>query len=183
MEAALRQILDELQSLRREVAELKSLLGPNPSSRVRAQAPVASVPEWNSPEAVPNFSRPLGLHDLPVGLAKRLEPILQRPIPQDPRQRAQWLLELCENTEDFLRYEGDDWPAGRSFLADLQERELVYELERITPSEGEPLDARLHLVLQTLPSPEKRDQVARCARPGYIFRGEILRRAEVVAYL
>lgn len=159
-------VLRELAALRQEVAELRQAL--------RLPTPPALEPSQHWSDL---FKK------LPPALQKRLQPLLQDPPPEAPRQRAQWLLEISENVEDYLRYEGDDWPDSGPFLEQLQNYQEECGLQRVVPQEGESVDNRLHLVLQTLPNPEKRDQIARCARPGFAYDGDLLRRAEVVVYL
>lgn len=166
-------VLRELAALRREVRELRGLLQSAPAMGEAPSPPVPPTAE------TPRFD----LEGLPESLTRRLRPILEGKAPQDARQRARWLLELCENTEDFLRYEGEDYPQAGHFLATLQKTEEEFGLQRISPQEGEEVDPRWHLVLQTIPNADRRDQVARCVRPGYTYEGDILRRAEVVAFL
>lgn len=163
-------VLRELAGLRQEVRELRLALQP---------AGVAPAPA--SPPAAQNW-RDL-FAGLPTSLEKRLEPLLAQDPPTEPRGRAEWLLEISENVEDFLRYEGDDWSDSASFLERLQQLEQKCGLQRLIPQEGDTVDNQLHLILQSVPNPERRDQVARCARPGFVYDGEMLRRAEVVVYL
>jgi len=157
-------VLRELAALREEVRQLRQALEGKPPAL----------------EAEPDGD--LFSH-LPPSLHKRLEPLLQTAEPQAPRQRAQWLLEISENVDDYMRYEGDEWPDSAPFLERLQGYQEQCGLQRLIPQEGESVDGRLHLILQTLPNPERRDQIARCARPGFIHDGDLLRRAEVVVYL
>jgi len=166
-------VLSELQELRREVAELKSLLRPTPTT----PTPVVQAPQ-NVSVSLPDW-----LRQVPPDLEKRLQPLLNQSVPEEPRQRAQWILEISENVEDFLRYQSEDWPDSAPYLERLSEVQERCGLQRLTPQEGDLLDNRLHLVLQSMPNANRRDQVARCARPGFTYEGEILRRAEVVVYL
>ncbi len=159
-------VLRELAGLRQEVRDLRLALQPAQSP------PPVPAQHWRD-----MFS------GLPSSLEKRLEPLLAQEPPAEPRQRAQWLLEISENIEDFLRYEGDEWSDSAPFLERLQELEQKCGLERLIPQEGDTIDNQLHLILQSVPNPERRDQVARCARPGFVYAGEMLRRAEVVVYL
>ncbi|MBX3168556.1 MAG: nucleotide exchange factor GrpE [Candidatus Eremiobacteraeota bacterium] len=160
-------VLRELAGLRQEVRELRlALQGQTPPAEPRSEAPWRDV-----------------FRGLPASLEKRLEPLLAQNPPDQPKLRAQWLLEISENVEDFLRYEGDDWSESAPFLERLRELEERCGLERLTPQEGDAVDHQLHLILQSVPNPERRDQVARCARPGFIYAGEMLRRAEVVVFL
>lgn len=164
-------VLRELAGLRQEVRELRLAL----QGQAPAPAPVAaprSVAPWREV-----------FRGLPGSLEKRLEPLLASEPPAEPKQRAQWLLEISENVEDFLRYEGDEWGDSAGFLERLVELERSCGLERLTPQEGDTVDSQVHLILQSVPNPERRDQVARCARPGFVYDGEMLRRAEVVVYL
>ena len=158
-------VLQELASLRQEVRELRMALLPT----VASPAPAS---DWRD-----MFS------SVPPTLSKRLEPLLAQDPPTDQKERIQWLLEVSENVEDYLRYEGDDWTDSAHFLGRLRELEERCGLERLIPQEGDAVDNRLHLILQSVPNPERRDQVARCARPGFVYDGEMLRRAEVVVYL
>jgi len=163
-------VLQELASLRQEVRELRlALLPAATAASATSPAPASNWREMFSP--------------LPPTLAKRLEPLLAQDPPTDPRERIQWLLEVSENVEDYLRYEGDEWTDSAPFLERLRELEERCGLERLIPQEGDAVDNRLHLILQSVPNPERRDQVARCARPGFVYAGEMLRRAEVVVYL
>ena len=160
-------VLQELASLRQEVRELRMALLPA-TPAVSATSPS----NWRD-----MFS------SLPPTLSKRLEPLLAQDPPADPKERIQWLLEVSENVEDYLRYEGDEWTDSAPFLERLRDLEERCGLERLIPQEGDTVDNRLHLILQSVPNPERRDQVARCARPGFVYDGEMLRRAEVVVYL
>ena len=162
-------VLRELAGLRQEVRELRQLLQPQNSPPSPSPSPSSGWREM--------------FRGLPSSLEKRLEPLLAQDPPDEPKQRAQWLLEISENIEDFLRYEGDEWADSAPFLERLLELEQKCGLERLTPQEGDTIDNQLHLILQSVPNPEKRDQVARCARPGFVYAGEMLRRAEVVVYL
>jgi len=159
-------VLRELAGLRQEVRDLRLALQGTPA-----------------PAAAPTQHWRDMFRGLPSSLEKRLEPLLAQEPPAEPRQRAQWLLEISENIEDFLRYEGDEWSDSAPFLERLQELEQKCGLERLVPQEGDTIDNQLHLILQSVPNPERRDQVARCARPGFVYEGEMLRRAEVVVYL
>ena len=159
-------VLRELAGLRQEVRELRQFLQPQ-----------------NAPPPPPSSNWREMFRGLPSSLEKRLEPLLAQDPPSDPRQRAQWLLEISENIEDFLRYEGDEWTDSAPFMERLVELEQKCGLERLTPQEGDTVDNQLHLILQSVPNPERRDQVARCARPGFVYDGEMLRRADVVVYL
>lgn len=163
------EVLDELRALRAELAQLRE----NPS------APVAAPPV--APGAPADFS--LWWERVPEDLRKRLQPMLAAPPEGDGKPRALWLLELSENIEDYLRYQGDEWPQAEEFLAAFQDYLAQHGLARVHPRAGDSFDSRVHLLLQSLPDPGKRDQIARCARPGYAYGGEILRRAEVVVYL
>ncbi|MBS2036146.1 nucleotide exchange factor GrpE [bacterium] len=163
-------VLRELAGLRQEVRELRQALQATPPPA--APPPPAAGPAWRN-----LFSK------LPASLEKRLNPLMTQDPPQDPKQRAQWLLEISENVEDFLRYEGDEWSDSAPFLDGLRELEQSCGLERLIPQEGDAVDNSLHLILQSIPNADKRDQIARCARPGFIYEGEMLRRAEVVVYL
>ena len=163
-------VLQELASLRQEVRELRMALLP--------ATPAVSAP---SPAPASNWRDMFSC--LPPTLSKRLEPLLAQDPPSDPKERIQWLLELSENVEDYLRYEGDEWADSAPFLERLRDLEERCGLERLIPQEGDAVDNRLHLILQSVPNPERRDQVARCARPGFVYDGEMLRRAEVVVYL
>jgi hypothetical protein len=166
-------VLRELAGLRQEVRELRQAL----------QVGEAARPAPPPPQTVPSASWRNIFRGLPSSLEKRLEPLLAQDPPSEPRHRAQWLLEISENVEDFLRYEGDEWRESAPFLDGLRELEEDCGLERLIPQEGDAVDNRLHLILQSIPNAEKRDQVARCARPGFVYEGEMLRRAEVVVYL
>lgn len=176
----LRQVmLQELRSLRHDIDQLKAALGVSTSA-----APLARVAPPRAEEQFGYSPTPLSsLPSMPEDLQKRLQPWLNRSMPDSADERARWLLELSENVEDYLRYDGDEWRESSQFMEQLQQLQDACGLERVVPSEGEPLDPNLHLVLQSLPNPERRDRVARCARPGFRFRGELLRRAEVVVYL
>jgi len=194
-------VLHELASLRQELREVRALLQQqgqtnSASSCLPGHTPESTLPERPSPDppsyrpsseppaAIQNHPQRVNLfQSLPSSLQKRLNPLLQQPPPEDHRERAHWLLEISENVDDFMRYEGDDWGDAASFLQQLQDFQDQCGLQRLVPQEGEPVDNRYHLVLQTLPNPERRDQIARCARPGFIYEGELLRRAEVVVYL
>lgn len=167
-------VLRELAGLRKELRELREAL-------TGVRAPAAATVELPPPPAEPDWSD-LFTH-LPASLHKRLQPLLQTPPPESGRQRAQWLLEISENVEDYLRYEGDEWRESGPFLEQLQRFQEYCGLQRLLPQEGEAVDSRLHLVLQTLPNADRRDQIARCARPGFVHDGDLLRRAEVVVYL
>lgn len=169
-------VLSELQELRREVGELKALLKPTSTPVVQPTANANA--NTNASVALPDW-----LRQVPPDLGKRLQPLLNQSVPQDPRECAQWILEISENVEDFLRYQSDDWPDSAPYLERLGEVQERCGLQRLTPQEGDLLDPRLHLVLQSMPNAQRRDQVARCARPGFTYEGEILRRAEVVVYL
>lgn len=195
------QILSELRALRQEVRELRALLG----SQAPAEAPdppAYDIPGGarRLPPAPPAYDDPGGarrlppdppadggswlLEGIPEGLRKRVQPLMDSPPPlQESGPRARWLLEFSENVEDFVRYEGEDWPGAEAYLDKLQQLQTAWGLQRLTPREGDEVDPRYHLVLQSLPNAEKRDQVARCARAGFVLDGEILRRAEVVVYL
>lgn len=170
------EVLQELAMLRQEVRNLRSELAQS------ANAAPSSAEFFPVAAAGPVTVQDL-LHTGPPALSKRLQPLLATSPPSEGRARALWLLEVSENVEDFMRYEGDDWAGGARFLQDLQQWQQVWGLERVTPQEGDAVDDGVHLVLQSIPGPERRDQVARCARPGYAYAGEILRRAEVVVYL
>lgn len=172
------KVLSELRQLRQEVAELRACLTQQPLSPPEKPTPLAGSP---SIAASPTF--PAWLREVPPDLARRLQPLFQQTVPMDPKERARWLLELSENVEDFLRYQGDEWPASGPYLEQLARLQEHCGLQRLTPEEGDPLDDRFHLILQSLPNSARRDQVARCARPGFTYDGEILRRAEVVVYL
>ncbi len=160
-------VLQELSGLRQEVRELRLALQGQPTP----VAPPSTAP-WREV-----------FRGLPASLEKRLEPLLASDPPADPRLRARWLLEISENVEDFLRYEGDEWHESAPFLERLLELEAKCGLERLTPQEGDTIDNQLHLILQSVPNSDRRDQIARCARPGFVYAGEMLRRAEVVVYL
>lgn len=187
-------VLQELATLRQELREIRALLaqtGPlsapaSPASQAwpEPERPSPAWPTSSSPVSIQNHPQWASLfQDLPSSLQKRLNPLLQQTPPEDHLGRAHWLLEICENVEDFMRYEGDDWSDSAKFLQQLQDFQDLCGLQRLVPQEGEPVDSRYHLVLQTLPNPERRDQIARCARPGFVYEGELLRRAEVVVYL
>lgn len=165
-------VLRELAGLRQEVRELRLALQVEPR-------PVEAQPAATQPAAPWRDV----FRGLPPSLEKRLEPLLAPDPPADPKLRAQWLLEISENVEDFLRYEGDEWNESAPFLERLLELEEKCGLERLTPQEGDTVDHQLHLILQSVPNSERRDQIARCARPGFVYAGEMLRRAEVVVYL
>lgn len=167
-------VLRELAGLRQEVRELRLAL---------QQGDVAAPPPAPSPAAAPAASWRDIFRSLPISLEKRLDPLISQDPPSESKDRAQWLLEISENVEDFLRYEGDEWRESAPFLERLRELEERCGLERLIPQEGDAVDNRLHLILQSIPNAEKRDQVARCARPGFVYQGEMLRRAEVVVYL
>ena len=165
------EVLAELREIREELRQLRA---------------GSAAPSPHQPDHVAALSAPDPLELLqqaPAGLRKRLQPLIGAVPDHDDRARVLWLLEVSENVEDFVRYEGDDWPECAEFLQALQQVQRAWGLQRISPQEGEPVDPSLHLVLQSLPGPERRDQVARCARAGYAHQGEILRRAEVVVYL
>lgn len=161
-------VLRELAGLRQEIRDLRLALQVAPPAMGETQG----VAPWREV-----------FRGLPASLEKRLEPLLSQEPPAQPRQRAQWLLEISENVEDFLRYEGDEWSESAPFLERLLELEEKCGLQRLTPQEGDTVDNQFHLILQSVPNPEKRDQIARCARPGFVYEGEMLRRAEVVVYL
>lgn len=163
-------VLRELAGLRQEVRELRLALQGTPAAPPQAAVPPA--PPWREV-----------FRGLPSSLEKRLEPLLAQEPPVEPKRRAEWLLEISENVEDYLRYEGDEWGESAPFLDRLVELEQRCGLERLTPQEGDTVDSQLHLILQSVPNAEKRDLVARCARPGFVYDGEMLRRAEVVVYL
>ncbi|MBT9588161.1 nucleotide exchange factor GrpE [bacterium] len=167
-------VLRELSALRQEVRQLREALTGVPAAHPTLSPPPAlqPTPAWSD-----LFTK------LPASLQKRLQPLLQESPPEAPRQRAQWLLEISENVEDYMRYEGDEWSGAGPFLEQLQDLQERCGLERVVPQEGESVDSRLHLELQTLPNPERLDQIARCARPGFMHEGDLLRRAEVVVYL
>jgi hypothetical protein len=166
------EVLQELAMLRQEVRNLRAELAQSTATPSSATLP-----------AVASTTLPELLQSGPAALTKRLQPLLATSPPSEGRTRALWLLEVSENVEDFVRYEGDDWAGSQRFLEDLQQWQQVWGLERVSPQEGDPVDSSVHLVLQSIPGPERRDQVARCARAGYAYGGEILRRAEVVVYL
>ena len=162
-------VLRELAGLRQEVRELRQALQGQPAV---APAPVQGAPSWREV-----------FRGLPASLEKRLEGLLAQEPPAEAKQRAQWLLEISENVEDYLRYEGDEWTDSAPFLERLVELEQKCGLERLIPQEGDTVDHEVHLILQSVPNADRRDQVARCARPGFVYEGEMLRRAEVVVYL
>lgn len=164
-------VLRELAGLRQEVRELRLTLQGQAATGQEPVDPPGAAP-WREV-----------FRGLPASLEKRLEPLLAQEPPVQPKQRAEWLLEISENVEDFLRYEGDEWSESAPFLERLLELEGKCGLERLTPQEGDTIDNQLHLILQSVPNPDRRDQVARCARPGFVYAGQMLRRAEVVVYL
>ncbi len=175
------QILSELRALRHEVQELRAML------KARTQDPAYHNDPEGLPPDPPAYQDPGGswlLDGIPEGLRKRVQPLMDSPPPlEESGPRARWLLEFSENVEDFVRYEGEDWPGAEAYLDKLQQLQTAWGLQRLTPREGDEVDPRYHLVLQSLPNAERRDQVARCARAGFVLNGEILRRAEVVVYL
>lgn len=182
------QILSELRALRQEIRELRALL----SAHAPAEEPNPAYHgdpggAWRLPPDPPAYQDPGGswlLDGIPEGLRKRVQPLMDSPPPlEESGPRARWLLEFSENVEDFVRYEGEDWPGAEAYLDKLQQLQTAWGLQRLTPREGDEVDPRYHLVLQSLPNAERRDQVARCARAGFVLNGEILRRAEVVVYL
>lgn len=185
------EMLRELRALREELSELRHELSAvafmesarESTPAVDAAVEAATADGAVGPSRVPPPNPEALLQRAPAGLVKRLQPLLGCMPSEDGRPRVLWLLEVSENVEDFVRYEGDDWPQAGEFLRALDQVQQAWGLERINPDEGENVDPSLHLVLQSIPGAEKRDQIARCARPGYSYAGEILRRAEVVVYL
>lgn len=164
-----KELRGEVRALRAEVEalrnELRSLRG-GAAVRSGGGAPALS---WDA---------------MPADLQKRLQPLRNGlTAAGDGKSRALWLLEVSENVEDYLRYGAEDWPGADTFAEQLVRLGGDWGLQRIIPQEGDPVDHSQHLVLQTVPGADRRDLVARCARPGYSFGGELLRRAEVVVYL
>lgn len=165
-------VLRELAGLRQEVRELRMALQGQSLPSPAPERPAAPTASWRDI-----------FRNLPASLEKRLDSLIAQEPPLDPKQRAEWLLEISENVEDFLRYEGDEWTNSGPFLDGLRDLEQHCGLERLIPQEGDAVDNGQHLILQSIPNAEKRDQVARCARPGFLYEGQMLRRAEVVVYL
>lgn len=73
-------------------------------------------------------------------------------------------------------------------LVEGQLQETARLLERAgveIMDQGGPFDSRIHTVVETraAPDPEQADQIAGTLRPGYSFRGEVIRSQEVILFI
>ncbi|MFO0877892.1 MAG: nucleotide exchange factor GrpE [Gemmataceae bacterium] len=107
---------------------------------------------------------------------------------QSERQTRAAVLSLTEMAEAIDRFCDDPtravlpgtWQEGLRVLQARARQCLSDHGIEVIACVGQPLDPRLHRVVEVIAAPGPSETIVQQVRPGYLWRGQVLREAEVV---